>query len=42
MWFIMGILYEDSGWVDVYCTMGVKVDALSLRLRASTSTPIVQ
>ena len=25
--YIMGILYEDSGCVDVYCTMGVEVDA---------------
>ena len=39
---VKGIHYSDSGWVDVYCTQGVEVDALSLRLRASTSTPIVQ
>ena len=39
---IKGIQYSDAGLVDVYCTQGVEVDALSLRLRASTSTPIVQ
>ena len=39
---VKGIHYSDSGCVDVYCTMGVEVDALSLRLRASTSNPIVQ
>ena len=39
---VKGIHYSDSGFVDVYSTQGVDVDALSLRLRASTSTPIVQ
>ena len=39
---VKGIHYSDSGCVDVYCTQGVEVDALSLRRRASTSTPIVQ
>ena len=36
------INYSDSGCVDVYCTQGGEEDALSLRLRASTSTLIVQ
>ena len=36
---IMGILYEDAGCVDVYCTMGVEVDARSRRLSASNRLP---
>ena len=36
---IMGIHDEGAGLVDVYCTMGVEVDARSRRLSASTSTP---
>ena len=36
---IMGIHNEGAGLEDVYCTMGVEVDARSRRLSASTSTP---